>query len=327
MPARKLLLYVCLLFLPASAYAEDLVGSADHALLGRYEGSRIVGYINRAFDEYDLILSSSRYSDGRTEWPDRVALEGTLTRILYQAPRDRSGLEVYRNYEAALSDAGFTSLYSCQQEECGPNFYTFAALPWANGFGWVRDVFITEPPKQRYLAAKLVREEGDIYVGLYVIDYNFMNSMAAPYVHLDIVELAAIENKMVVVEAEALSQGIQTLGHAAVYGIYFDTDKDVIEPESKAALDEVGRLLAEQTDLSLHVVGHSDNEGAFDYNLALSQKRAAAVVDALVETYGISRSRLEANGVGFLAPVASNRTEEGRAQNRRVELVERVSGL
>ena len=178
MPARKLLLYVCLLFLPASAYAEDLVGSADHALLGRYEGSRIVGYINRAFDEYDLILSSSRYSDGRTEWPDRVALEGTLTRILYQAPRDRSGLEVYRNYEAALSDAGFTSLYSCQQEECGPNFYTFAALPWANGFGWVRDVFITEPPKQRYLAAKLVREEGDIYVGLYVIDYNFMNSMA-----------------------------------------------------------------------------------------------------------------------------------------------------
>lgn len=306
--------------------AADREGSSDHPLIGRYDGSEIVGYTQKAFDEYGLILGPSVYQGGSTQWNDQIDLEGTVTRILYRAPQERSALEIYRNYIELLQQTDFTELFSCKQDACGPAFYQFARTPWEDGFGWVRDIFGTDLPKQRYWAAKLTREEGDVYVALYVVEHNFLNSLAGPYVHLDVVELAPIETNMVVVKADALDRDIQALGHASVYGINFDTDKAVIKPESKAALDEVGKLLSERLDLSLHVVGHTDNEGSFDYNLNLSGKRAAAVVDALVADYGIDRSRLDSNGVGFLAPVASNRTEEGRAQNRRVELVERISG-
>lgn len=74
--------------------------------------------------------------------------------------------------------------------------------------------------------------------------------------------------------------------------------------------------------MRLHVVGHTDNEGTLEFNLDLSRRRTEAVVQTLVSGHGVATSRLLANGVGFLAPVASNRTEEGRARNRRVEPVE-----
>ncbi len=326
MTVRQCLLVLQATLLPGPLSAADREGSADHPLIGRYDGSEIVGYAQKAFDEYELILGPSVYEEGATRWNDRIELEGTLTRILYRAPQERSALEIYRNYEELLQQAEFTELFACKQDACGPAFYRFAKTPWEDGFGWVRDVFATDLPKQRYWAGKLTREEGDVYVALYVEEHNFLNSLAGPYVLMDVVDLAPIESNMVTVKADALDREIQSLGHASVYGINFDTDKAIIRPESKAALDEVGKLLSERSDLSLHVVGHTDNEGSFDYNLDLSDQRAAAVGDALVTDYGIERSRLDSNGVGFLAPVASNRTAEGRAQNRRVELVERISG-
>ena len=108
-----------------------------------------------------------------------------------------------------------------------------------------------------------------------------------------------------------------------LYGIQFDFDSAKILPASRPALDEIGKLLTEDSGLALHVVGHTDNAGSLDYNLDLSRRRAESVVRDLVSTYGIDGGRLEAHGVGFLAPVASNGDESGRALNRRVELVER----
>ena len=110
-------------------------------------------------------------------------------------------------------------------------------------------------------------------------------------------------------------------GKAAVYGIYFDTGKAEIKPESEPALKEIAKLLQADPKLKLYVVGHTDNSGGLDYNMKLSKDRADAVVKALTGKYGIAASRLSAFGVGPLAPVASNQTEEGRAKNRRVELV------
>ena len=121
--------------------------------------------------------------------------------------------------------------------------------------------------------------------------------------------------------AEALSNDIKSTGHPAVYGIYFDTGTSEIKPESEAALTEIAKLLTAEVTLKLHVVGHTDNVGTMDSNMKLSQARAEAVVQALTTKHGIAAARLKAYGVGPLAPVASNDGDEGKAKNRRVELV------
>ena len=139
---------------------------------------------------------------------------------------------------------------------------------------------------------------------------------------LRIVEKEIMEQE-VVADAEALRAGIDRTGHVAVYGIYFDTDKAVIKPQSQAALQEVAKLLQGNPGLNVHVVGHTDMVGSIAHNMQLSQARAAAVVEALVAEHGIARDRLAPGGVGPLAPVAPNDTEAGRALNRRVELVKK----
>lgn len=125
----------------------------------------------------------------------------------------------------------------------------------------------------------------------------------------------------VVADASAMGKSIKETGKVALYGIYFDTGKAEVKPESKPALEEIAKLLKSDAGLKLYVVGHTDNTGVFDANMKLSQDRATAVVNALVSSYGIPVSRLKACGDGPTAPVASNDTEEGRALNRRVELV------
>lgn len=116
---------------------------------------------------------------------------------------------------------------------------------------------------------------------------------------------------------------IQNSGHAAVYGIHFDTDKAEVKPESEPAINEIATLLKQNPSLSIYVAGHTDSTGEYLHNLRLSEARAKAVVSVLVSKHGIAASRLIACGVGPVAPAAANDTEEGRAQNRRVELVKR----
>jgi OOP family OmpA-OmpF porin len=95
-----------------------------------------------------------------------------------------------------------------------------------------------------------------------------------------------------------------------------------VKPESDATLGEIAKLLASNLQLKLHVIGHTDNVGALAANMALSKQRADAVVAVLSVKYHVNAVRLQAGGVGPLSPVTTNRTEEGRSKNRRVELVE-----
>ena len=123
------------------------------------------------------------------------------------------------------------------------------------------------------------------------------------------------------ISTQEIKSQISKLGKAVIYGIYFDFGRAEIKPESKPTLREIARFLRENPEIKLYVVGHTDNVGSLEYNMELSLKRAKAVIEALVKDYAIERERLRAFGVGFLAPVASNETEEGKAKNRRVELV------
>ncbi len=138
--------------------------------------------------------------------------------------------------------------------------------------------------------------------------------------HLWIIEKEAM-TQAIVANAEVFSNDIKSTGHAAVYGIYFDTGKSEIKAESEEALAEIAKLLKNDAGLKLYVVGHTDIVGAIEANMKLSEARAEAVVKALVSKYGVAATRLKGYGVGPLSPVASNDTEEGRAKNRRVELV------
>ena len=137
---------------------------------------------------------------------------------------------------------------------------------------------------------------------------------------LNIVEKQAMLQE-VVASAELFESGLNTSGHVEVPGIFFDSGKSLLKPESEAALAEIAKLLKSDPGLKVYVVGHTDNVAALDLNLKLSQARAQAVAQALVAQHGIAAGRMIGQGVGPLAPVSSNDSEEGRARNRRVELV------
>ena len=110
-------------------------------------------------------------------------------------------------------------------------------------------------------------------------------------------------------------------GRVATQGILFDVDSDRIRPESTPTLEEIGEMLEDHADLRIAIEGHTDSDGDDAHNQELSEKRAAAVRNFLIATYGIDGSRLEFAGFGETNTAASNDTPEGKQQNRRVELV------
>jgi OOP family OmpA-OmpF porin len=138
---------------------------------------------------------------------------------------------------------------------------------------------------------------------------------------LTIIDKKVMEQK-IVADPKAMAGDIGATGHVAIYGIYFDTDKADIKPESEPTLKAIAQMLKDKPSLKVYVVGHTDSTGNLDHNMDLSNRRAQSVMNALVSKYGIDASRLKAKGVGPLCPVASNSSEEGRGKNRRVELVE-----
>lgn len=137
---------------------------------------------------------------------------------------------------------------------------------------------------------------------------------------LTVIEKKAMAQE-VVAKAEVMGNDINSTGHVSIYGIYFDTGKSDIKPESDAALTEIAKLLKNDSGLKIYVVGHTDSVGSFDSNMKLSKDRAEAVTKALTGKYGIAPDRLKSHGVSSLSPVSSNDTEEGKQKNRRVELV------
>lgn len=125
----------------------------------------------------------------------------------------------------------------------------------------------------------------------------------------------------VVATAEVMNKDIMASGHVSIYGIYFDTAKSEIKPESEAAIAEIAKLLQNNPALKVYVVGHTDNVGTFEANMKLSRDRAESVARELSGKYHIASDRLKPHGVASLAPVGSNDSEDGKQKNRRVELV------
>ncbi|HEY7529451.1 MAG TPA: DUF4892 domain-containing protein [Gemmatimonadota bacterium] len=328
----------------AGAQLQDVEGSRDHPMVSRYAGSTVIGYEVRDFDEFVLPLGPIQRVEGRgvtVEPTKSQRLEGRITRVLYVAPPQRSPLEVLRNYEAGLGKAGFQTLYTCAGAACGGEdgwlgeYYLYGegrelrdTPPGSGGGappGQISGYAFSFPKDQRYLAARLARPEGDAYASVLTATETFnrfAETKDRTLVLLDVIEIQPMDAGMVTVDAAAMAKDIAATGRVALYGIHFDTDKADIRPESAATLEEIAALLAADPALKLYVVGHTDDQGGLDHNMRLSERRAAAVAAALTGEHGIGAERLKPVGVGPVSPVAPNDTDEGRAKNRRVELVE-----
>jgi len=282
-----------------AATAADVAGGKDHPLITRYPGSSISEYSQQQFSAYRLPLGAP----SEDKFSKSQQLEGKLTSIHYNMPENRSALEVFRNYQTALKSGGFVELFSCVG---GAQCKGGQSIGWCGGCS------------PHHLSAKLARPEGDVYVSLHIEQDN---PGVAAWAQLDVLEMKPMESGLITVNAESLARDLDRTGHASVYGIYFDTGKADVKPESDATLQEIAKLLQRNAQLKLYVVGHTDNQGTLDMNIDLSRRRADAVAKLLVAKYAVSAARLSAQGDGPTAPVASNDAEEGRAKNRRVELV------
>jgi len=306
MPAIAIVLLIVTTLLAGPAYAAkaDVPGSADEPAIGRFTDSVISGYYKKDFEEYVFHVGPVRSGVDNTE-----SLEGAIRHIAYTTPEVASIAEVYRNYKNKLNDAGYKILFECETKACGGGDFRYAIklLPIPR---MEVDTF-----RYRYMAAR--KELGGVVNSVAVIVSIDTKKQIRSQVTL--LESGALENKMVA--AEAMAESLHGEGHIALYGIHFDTGKTGIKPESKPTLDEIGKLLTTSPALRIILVGHTDNQGGFEYNMDLSLRRAKSVANTLITEYGIKQERLRAAGVGYLAPVATNDNDPGRALNRRVELV------
>ncbi|MCM8766586.1 MAG: DUF4892 domain-containing protein [Candidatus Omnitrophica bacterium] len=302
-----ILIFFIMIFKTNFSFAQkDTEGSKDHPIISRYPGSYIYYYEQKEFDEFEILLGPVKSpSDRDMQLAKKQKVEGKVTKIQYQVPQNRSPLEVFKNYEEAIKKANFDVLYSARGDEIA-GVRKFLSNYFYN-------VYASRDDEKNffYLSAK----NKNITLSLSVLlGFN------GPIVLLGIVEKKEMETGLV--KAKDIYETIKKEGKVAIYGIYFDFDKAEIKPESKPTLEEIAKFLKENPEIKLYIVGHTDNLGKLEYNMELSKRRAEAVIKELVEKYGIKKERLMGFGVGPLAPCASNSTEEGRAKNRRVELVE-----
>ena len=304
-------------------FAQDVTGGSDALLVSRYQGSRLVAWKDDAFDSVSWPTAYDR--DGG-KWKQTMTIEGERQRRVYLDPPGRSGLEVQRNYEAALAAAGGTRLLGCAGEACpsGASDLKSDYAMWAGS--------PEMKPGRIDLAFPILNAGAHVSHAMYRITRagrtSFVTVLTSEGARegtgtiVDIVTPRPMDSgKVSVATAEVIGQGLRAEGRMAVYGVGFDTGKADIRPDSKAQLAEMAAVLKAQPALKVFIVGHTDNAGAVDANVALSQRRAEAIVAALARDFGISAARMQPRGVANFAPVAPNTTEEGRSRNRRVELV------
>lgn len=263
----------------------DAEGTIDHPEIVRFPGFHIDSAKTNDYNEFGF---ATRGLDGSSEpVGGGEAKGGRYWQIVYclnEEARRPSVIELVRNHENAFRKAG-GAMVARHPKSGEPEVAVYKAPREGGAERW---------------AQIHVYNEGGCY-------------------RLDIVDTGSMAQKLEFSAGE-MADAIRKNGFVALTGILFDTGKDTIKPGSTPLLQEVVAMLEADKGLKLSVEGHTDNVGGKAANLELSRKRALRVVKFLVDA-GIEGKRLKADGKGDSAPVADNRTEPGRAKNRRVELV------
>jgi outer membrane protein OmpA-like peptidoglycan-associated protein len=302
----KLIALFLVTVLSGSAYAQDVEGASDHPAIGRYEGSIITNFETSEYDSQRMLTNVDP-----VEFAD---FEGAVTRLIYSMPEGASVIQIARSYEQELTGEGFDTLVNCRNRDCGRALFSRDLREAV----WTRPLGVGALSSNEIAILTLAREGDGSPIHVQIV---IASGKVGRGINVNVVEGAAFENKML--DAAAMAKSILETGRVALDNIYFDFNQATLTAESDEALAEMAKLLADNAGIRVYVVGHTDNVGDYEFNLDLSRRRAKAVADALVGKYGVSPDRVVPAGVGPLAPVASNATSHGQAENRRVELVQR----
>lgn len=301
-------------FSSLTAPTPDKKGTSDHPLLSRFPGSYLIDSSRSDFEVYPLITGIKKDKN----IPQKM-VEGKVTNLNYRIDKQVGTYALHKNYLNALQSAGFEVIVECSAKTCGPD------LLWFNYSGTIFEKrhhtnFQNLRPNTNYFffTAQKPTPEGNIYISM-VSAQPYPNKEVELVV--DIIEEKSISQANLTISSDGLSNAIATEGKVALYGIEFDFNKHSIKPSSSTQLAEIATYLNAHPEVALYVVGHTDNKGEYQYNQSLAEKRAAEVVNYLVSKHQIAAPRLQAVGIGPVAPKAANDTEDSRQQNRRVELV------
>ncbi|MGB2131094.1 MAG: OmpA family protein [Marinobacterium sp.] len=312
----------CLVAMPVLAAQGDVKGSEDHPLLSRFPDTYIKSYYASEYDEF-LVATGPRTDQ---ELPPVLRLEGKVTTLGYEAnDRKYSALQVYRNYEKAFAKAGFTPLFTCRNDdECGGKFVN--KLYWyGNPARQGRDKGLDAPNlhgnryQYFYWSGKADVQGKEVYASLLVAQYS--GGRFPTRAILDLGEIESLDDDRISINLDGMSKAIAETGKVELEGVFFDTAKATLKTESSEAVATIADYLQQNEAQSFYVVGHTDSQGALDFNMKLSQDRAETVVRTLIQEHGISGNRLKSVGIGPVSPVMSNSSDSGRSKNRRVELV------
>lgn len=236
--------------------------------------------------------------------------------------RETTVTAVAAGYRADIERRGLEILLDCANRDCGGFDFRFgiSLLPAPAMRMDVQDFHqfsVKRAKNEAYASILISRVLGSIYVQVVTVEPSEavarITKAPEPAETLDTVAPERPGDG-------AMMSKLETEGHVQLDGLDFATGGAQLSEGSGAALDGIAAVLKSQPELSIVIVGHSDNQGGLDANIALSRSRAVSVLEALVAR-GVARGQLEARGIGYLSPVASNATAEGRAKNRRVEIV------
>ena len=310
-----------------ASFAQDVEGSKDHPLLDRFPGSTIINYYSRAYNEVNAAIKP-----GTSESPpaERMMLKGRHTSLVYEAPQSRTSLEIIRNFQNAITDSGGEVIFQCSGVDCDGTSSWYNARFFSTLYGEKARTgqetdhyypFESFHTQQQYLLAKIPTETIEYFVEIAI---NPQYDGYTNKILLEIVESKPMDTGLIKVNAKVLQDQLDKEGKIALYGIQFDTGKATITPDSESELNAIAAYLNSNPAVRLYVVGHTDDTGGFELNLTLSKARAEAVVNYLTENFGVTKPRLMPLGAGPMAPKSTNSTDNGKKENRRVELVKRL---
>ena len=298
---------------------KEIKNANDYNLVSRFASSIMVYYKEIKWDTYKLPVYENNTKKFNYEKP--LELEGKVMRWQYATTPDNNPAYVMKNFEKAFNKASYKILLEGKpgvdfDGGSAGNFYYNYYGNW-EGLNLDRFGFSYEPigSNTAIIIAKTNKNEKNIYIVEMISSFSNVTMITQ-----DVIEIEAPETGMVT--AKNIEEGITEHGHIAVYDILFDTGKSNIKPESSDALKNIADYLNAHKDKKFFIVGHTDNVGDFASNMTLSENRAKAVMNELISKYGVNAEQLKAYGVANLSPVTSNSTEEGKAKNRRVEIVE-----
>jgi len=317
MEYRYLAVLVCLLCCAGQAPAAEELNWAQR-LVGPVSGTSVMHNETVEFGRYNFAAGPEE----KKAVAKVTQLEGRRSAILYTAP-GKSSFQIFSVYRNLLKEKGYEIVFSCEGAACGDSFSGawYDLNPFESNYGWNNSYAITagSAASQFYLAARKKSAGEEVYVSV----YTNTGRWSYPVYRVDVAVPEAM--KTGVVQASKIEEAIKAEGRMAFYGITFDTGSSAIKAESGPVLAELAAFLKTASGQSFYVAGHTDDEGDLQANMTLSQARAGSVVRDLVSR-GVPAAMLSAHGAGPLSPVATNFTPEGRALNRRVEIVRAMRG-